>query len=434
MPAVRGNFMEDMGLQLRSLLGVFAFVAIAWALGPRKMPPWVLILGAVIVQFAIAFALYSFAPTRAFLASLTGVVEVLQAATTMGTSFVFGYVGGGESPFLINPDANASTFIFAFQALPMVIVLSAISALLWRWRVLEFAVRGFALMFRRILNLSGAASLGAAANIFLGMTESPVLIRPRLPTMSRSDLFLIMTVGFSTVAGSVMAIYVSQLTGVVADAAGHILTASLISVPAAVLLARLMHPQDETEEQASKEKVPVNLYHSSMDALTTGVSDGVRLFVNIIAMLLVFTAIVALINFSLAAAGEINGAPMSVERVLGWFFAPLVWLAGIPWAEAQTAGSIMGLKTALNEIFAYDALSNTGDELSARSRLIMTYAVCGFANFSSVGILIGGLIAVAPSRRADILSLAPRALISGTLATLMTGAVIGALPGGLFGL
>jgi CNT family concentrative nucleoside transporter len=426
--------MEDMGLQLRSLAGVFAFVAIAWILGPRKMPPWVLILGAVIVQFAIAFALYSFEPTRAFLASLTGVVEVLQAATTLGTSFVFGYVGGGESPFLINPEANASTFIFAFQALPMVIVLSAISALLWRWRILEFAVRGFALLFRRILNLSGAASLGAAANIFLGMTESPVLIRPRLPTMSRSDLFLIMTVGFSTVAGSVMAIYVSQLSGIVADAAGHILTASLISVPAAVLLARLMHPQDETEEQASKEKVPVNLYHSSMDALTTGVSDGVRLFVNIIAMLLVFTAIVALVNFSLAAAGDIGGAPLSVERMLGWLFAPLVWLAGIPWAEAQTAGSIMGLKTALNEIFAYDALSNTGDELSARSRLIMTYAVCGFANFSSVGILIGGLIAVAPSRRADILSLAPRALISGTLATLMTGAVIGALPGGLFGL
>lgn len=426
--------MEDMGLQLRSLVGVFAFVAIAWALGPRKMPPLVLILGAVLVQFAIAFALYSFAPTRAFLASLTGVVEVLQAATTMGTSFVFGYVGGGEPPFLLNPESSASPFIFAFQALPMVIVLSAISALLWRWRVLEFAVRGFALLFRRILNLSGAASLGAAANIFLGMTESPVLIRPRLPTMSRSDLFLIMTVGFSTVAGSVMAIYVSQLTGIVADAAGHILTASLISVPAAVLLARLMHPQDETEEQASKEKIPVNLYHSSMDALTTGVSDGVRLFVNIIAMLLVFTAIVALINYSLAAAGDINGAPMSVERVLGWFFAPLVWLAGIPWAEAQTAGSIMGLKTALNEIFAYDALAGAGDELSARSRLIMTYAVCGFANFSSVGILIGGLIAVAPSRRADILSLAPRALISGTLATLMTGAVIGALPGGLFGL
>ncbi|MGP1276326.1 MAG: NupC/NupG family nucleoside CNT transporter [Caulobacterales bacterium] len=426
--------MEDLGLQLRSLLGVFAFVAIAWALGPRKMPPWVLILGAVIVQFAIAFALYSFEPTRAFLASLTSVVEVLQAATTQGTSFVFGYVGGGESPFLLNPESSASTFIFAFQALPMVIVLSAVSALLWRWRVLEFAVRGFALLFRRILNLSGAASLGAAANIFLGMTESPVLIRPRLPTMSRSDLFLIMTVGFSTVAGSVMAIYVSQLSGIVADAAGHILTASLISVPAAVLLARLMHPQDETEEQAGKEKIPVNLYHSSMDALTTGVSDGVRLFINIIAMLLVFTAIVALINFSLAAIGEINGAPLSVERVLGWLFAPLVWLAGIPWAEAQTAGSIMGLKTALNEIFAYDALAGAGDALSPRSRLIMTYAVCGFANFSSVGILIGGLIAVAPSRRADILSLAPRALISGTLATLMTGAVIGALPGGLFGL
>ena len=314
----------------------------------------------------------------------------------------------------------------------MVIVLSALSALLWRWRILEFAVRGFALMFRRILNLSGAASLGAAANIFLGMTESPVLIRPRLPTISKSDLFLIMTVGFSTVAGSVMAIYVSQLTGILPDAAGHILTASLISVPAAVVLARLMHPQDEEEGVAGTEKIPVNLYHSSMDALTTGVSDGVRLFINIIAMLLVFTALIALINFMLGGFPDVFGAPLTVERALGWLFAPLVWLAGVPWAESQVAGSVMGFKTALNEIFAYDALARFAEEMSPRTRLIMTYAVCGFANFSSVGILIGGLIAVAPSRREDILKLAPRALVSGTLATLMTGAVIGALPMALF--
>ena len=426
--------MDDLTLQLRSLAGVFAFVAIAWAFGPRKTPPWTLIIGAVAIQFVIAVALYSFAPTRAFLASLTGVVEVLQAATTEGTSFVFGYLGGGESPFPVIEGREGLTFTFAFQALPMVIVLSAISALLWRWRILEFAVRGFAALFRRILNLSGAASLGAAANIFLGMTESPVLIRPRLPSISRSDLFLIMTVGFSTVAGSVMAIYVSQLTGVLQDAAGHILTASLISVPAAVLLARVMHPQDEEGGPAAKEKIPADLYQSSMDALTTGVNDGVRLFINIIAMLLVFTALVALVNYSLAAAPEVMGAPLSVERVLGWVFAPLVWLAGIPWAEAQDAGSVMGFKTALNEIFAYAELAARADDLSPRTTLIMTYAACGFANFSSVGILVGGLIAVAPSRRADILDLAPRALISGTLATLMTGAVIGALPGGLFGL
>lgn len=425
--------LEDAALQLRSFAGVFAFIAIAWLLGPKKKIPFVLIGGAVAVQFAIAIILFSFAPTRAFLSSLTTVVEVLQAATTQGTSFVFGYLGGGESPFVIREGAEGLTFTFAFQALPMVIVLSALSSLLWRWRILEFAVRGFAAMFRRILNLSGAASLGAAANIFLGMTESPVLIRPRLPTISRSDLFLIMTVGFSTVAGSVMAIYVSQLTGVLDDAAGHILTASLISVPAAAVLARLMHPQDETAEQAEKEKIPVQLYHSSMDALTTGVGDGVKLFINIIAMLLVFTALVALVNFSLDGLPDVFGAPLSVERMLGWIFAPLVWLAGVPWSEAAPAGTVMGFKTALNEIFAYDALANLAGEMSPRTRLIMTYAACGFANFSSVGILIGGLIAVAPSRREDILNLAPRALISGTLATLMTGAVIGALPMALFG-
>lgn len=424
--------LEDAGLQLRSLAGVFAFIAIAWALGPRKSIPFALIVGAVAVQFAIAVLLFSFPPTRAFLASLTGVVEVLQAATTQGTSFVFGYLGGGDSPFVIREGAEGLTFTFAFQALPMVIVLSALSAVLWRWRVLEFAVRGFAAMFRRVLNLSGAASLGAAANIFLGMTESPVLIRPRLPTISRSDLFLIMTVGFSTVAGSVMAIYVSQLTGVLDNAAGHILTASLISVPAAVVLARLMHPQDETGAQAETEKIPVQLYHSSMDALTTGVADGMKLFVNIIAMLLVFTALVALVNFTLDGLPDLMGEPLSVERVLGWVFAPLVWLAGVPWGEAGAAGTVMGFKTALNEIFAYDALANLSGEMSPRTRLIMTYAACGFANFSSVGILVGGLIAVAPSRREDILSLAPRALISGTLATLMTGAVIGALPMALF--
>jgi len=426
------DMIEDAGLQLRSLAGVFALVAVAWAFSPRKQIPVRLILGAVAVQFAIAVVLFSFAPSRAFLSSLTGAVAVLQAATTQGASFVFGYLGGGESPFVIEEGKEGLTFTFAFQALPMVIVLSALSALLWRWRVLEVLVRGFALMFRRILNLSGAASLGAAANIFLGMTESPVLIRPRLPTMSRSDLFLIMTVGFSTVAGSVMAVYVSQLSGVLNEAAGHILTASLISVPAAVVLSRVMYPQDEAANGASEEKIPVNIYHSSMDALTTGVSDGVRLYINIIAMLLVFTTIVALVNFMLAGFPAFMGEPLTVERMLGWIFAPLVWLAGIPWAEAHTAGSVMGLKTALNEIFAYDALARVSGDLSPRSILIMTYALCGFANFSSVGIIIGGLIAVAPSRREDILKLAPRALISGTLATLMTGAVIGALPMALF--
>jgi CNT family concentrative nucleoside transporter len=353
--------------------------------------------------------------------------------TNEGAQFVFGYLAGSAAPWETDP-AGGSGFLFAFQALPMVIVLSALSALLWRWRVLEFLVRGFAFAFRRLLNLSGSASLGAAANIFLGMTESPVLIRPRLGEMSRPDLFLIMTVGFSTVAGSVMALYVSQLSGVIDGAAGHIFTASLISVPAAVLLSRLMMPAEPiSEAERQSEKIRSTIYHSSMDALTTGVSDGIRLYFNIIFMLLVFTALVALVNVLLGIFPDMFGAPLTVDRILGWAFAPIVWLAGIPWSEATQAGSLMGLKTALNEVYAYDQLARSGGELSERTRLIMTYAICGFANFSSVGILTGGLVAIAPSRREDILQLAPRALISGTLATLMTGAAVGVLPGGLFG-
>ena len=426
--------MEDLGLQLRSFFGLFAFIAICWLLGPRKAIPVKLIAGALLLQFLIAIILYSFAPTRAFLGSLTGVVQALQAATMEGADFVFGYLSGSTAPFVVD-EANAGrAFIFAFQALPMVIVLSALSALLWRWRILEFVVRGFAFAFRKTLGLSGAASLGASANIFLGMTESPLLIRPRMPQISRSDLFLIMTVGFSTVAGSVMAVYVGQLSGVIDGAAGHIVTASLISIPAAVLLARLMHPADaDGDEDRSSEKIPTTVYHSSMDALTTGVTDGVKLFINIIAMLLVFIALVALVNMILGALPDFGGAPLSVDRILGWVFAPIVWLAGIPWSEATDAGAVMGLKTALNEIIAYERLGLLGDALSPRSYLIMTYAVCGFANFSSVGILIGGMIAIAPSRREDILGLAPKALISGTFATLMTGAVIGVLPQSLFG-
>ncbi len=431
-----GDQMEDMTLQLRSFAGLFIFAGLAWALGPRQRFPVVLLLGAIGMQLLIAWLLYSVTPFRAFLQSLTGVVMVLQEVTNEGAQFVFGYLSGAPSPFVVDPQGG-SLFLFAFQALPMVIVLSALSALLWRWRILELLVQAFAYAFRRLLNLSGAASLGAAANIFLGMTESPVLIRPRLPQMSRPDLFLIMTVGFATVAGSVMALYVSQLTGVIENAAGHIFTASLISVPAAVLLARLMMPAEANsaglEAAAEAGKIPAPIYNSSMDALTTGVSDGMRLYFNIIFMLLVFTALVALANVLLALLPDIHGAPLSADRILGWLFAPIVWLAGIPWEEATTAGALMGLKTALNEIYAYDQLAGLGDALSPRSNLIMTYALCGFANFASVGILTGGLVAIAPSRREDILNLAPKALISGTLATLMTGAAIGVFPMSLFG-
>ena len=408
---------------IRGLLGIAVLIALAWGASERRgaFPVRTVVIG-VASQLVLAGLLLGVPPVRQALAVLNGVVTALSQATEAGTSFVFGYLGGGQPPFEVtNPGAS---FVLAFQALPIVLVMSALSALLWHWRVLPLVIGGLAWGVRRVLGLSGAVSLASAANVFVGMVEAPLLIRPVIARLSRADLFLIMTVGLSTVAGTVIVLYAGFLEGTVENPLGQILTASVISLPAAALLARVMVPGDGARASEPADAADdTSPYAGSFDALVTGTEQGLRLLLNIAAMLVVLVALVELVNILLGQI-PLAGDPLTLQRLLGWAFAPLVWLIGIPWAEAATAGQLMGVKTALNELIAFQQLAGTpAEELSERSRLIMTYAICGFANPGSLGIMIAGLTGLAPDRRAEILSLGPRAVLAGTLATLMTGAV-----------
>jgi len=411
---------------LQSALGLLAIVAIAWALSENRRSFSIRqVAVGLALQIAIALLLLKLPAAQSVLLSLNSVVEALTRATLAGTAFVFGYLGGGEAPF--ETIAPSNLFILGFQALPLVLVMSALSAVLWQWRVLPAVTRFFSFLLQKSMGLGGAVGLASAANIFVGMVEAPLLIRPYLARLSRSEMFIMMTVGLATVSGTVLVLYASILEPVVPGALGQILVASLISLPASVVVARLMVPESASEEATEVQQGdPLVQYESSMDALTRGTMDGLSLFLNIIAMLVVTVALVALVNIILGSLPDVNGEALSLQRVLGWIFAPLVWLMGVPVAETQVAGQLMGTKTILNEMIAYINLSQLPEgALSPRSSLIILYAMCGFANLGSVGILIGGLTAMAPSRRSDIVQLGTRALVSGTLATSMTGAVIG---------
>ena len=416
-------------LSLQSALGLAVIAGIAWALSENRRAAGGNILKdsavAIALQLALALALLKLPVMRDAMLGLNGVVEALMAATGAGTGFVFGYLGGGAAPYEVAHPQNS--FVLAFQALPLVLFMSALSALFWYWRILPAVTRGFAFLLRKSMGIGGAVGLSSAANIFVGMVEAPLLIRPYLEKLSRAELFAVMTVGLATVAGTVLFLYAGIIAAVVPGSLGQIVTASLISLPAALLIARLMVPEEHGHVPTGVGgDVPVVEYENSMDALTRGTFDGLNLLLNIIAMLVVMVALVALVNILLALLPDVLGAPLSLQRVFGWVFAPLVWLMGVPASEAAAAGQIMGVKTVLNELLAYLALAGeAGETLSDRSRLIMVYALCGFANPASVGIMIGGLAAIVPSRRSEIVALAPRALVSGTLATSMTGAVIG---------
>lgn len=413
-------------LSLQSAFGLAAFVGLAWALSERRgaFSPRQVVVG-IALQIAIALLLLKIPAARTGLLALNGVVDALTEATRAGTGFVFGYLGGGAAPFEIREPSNA--FVLGFQALPLVLVMSALSALLWHWRVLGWVTRGFAFLLQRSMGLGGAVGLAAASSVFVGMVEAPLLIRPYLERLTRAELFMMMTVGLATVSGTVLVLYASVLEAVVPGALGQILVASLISLPAGITVARLMVPEDSDfagTHVAGGE--PLVDYESSMDAVTRGTVDGLHLLLNIIAMLIVMVALVALVNIVLAAFPDLWGAPVTLQRLLGWVFSPLVWLMGVPAAEMQTAAQLMGTKTILNEFIAYLDLAHLPPgTLSPRSALIMVYGMCGFANLGSVGILIGGLTALAPARRSDIVTLGTRAIVSGTLATAMTGAVIG---------
>jgi CNT family concentrative nucleoside transporter len=411
--------------QLQSLLGVFLLAAIAWALSERRSAvAWRVVVAGMALQLALALLLLKVPASRGFFAAINDAVAALDRATQSGTAFVFGFLGGAALPYAeTHPGAS---FVLAFRALPLVLVIGALSSLLYHWGVLQWAVRGFSWLLRRTMGVSGAIGLSSAANVFVGMVEAPMVVRPYLAAMSRGELFVVMTAGMASIAGTVFALYAIVLGPVVPDAAGHLLAASLISAPAAITVALLMLPGERSVGEARMARPDTT---SSLDAITRGTQDAVGLLINIVAMLIVLVALVSLANILLAALlPDVGGSALSLQRIFGWAMSPLAWLVGVPWAEAPQAGTLLGTKTVLNEFLAYLEMSRVPPEaLSPRSRLLLTYALCGFANFGSVGIMVGGLHAMVPERRRDIVQLGTRSIVSGTLATCMTAAWVGVL-------
>lgn len=410
---------------LQSAFGFAAIIALAWAVSEdRQNVRWRTVAAGALLQIALGFLLLKVPVFKNAFVLLNSVLLSLEKATQAGTSFVFGYLGGGPLPFAeSHPGAS---FVLAARALPLILVVGALSALLFYWRILPLVVKGFSRLLEKMMGVGGAVGVAASVNVFVGMVEAPLFIRPYLKEMTRGELFMVMTAGMATIAGTVMFLYASILSRVIPDALGQILIASIISAPAAITLAAIMVPGDG--RITSGDIVPPQQAESSMDAVTKGTLQAVELLINIIAMLIVLVALVSLANQIVGLLPEIGGKPITLQRTLGVAMAPLVWLAGVPWPEAQTAGSLMGTKTILNELIAYmDLAALPEDALSPRSRVIMTYALCGFANLGSLGIMIGGMGTMAPERKGEIVSLGFKSIVSGTLATLMTGAVVGML-------
>lgn len=411
---------------LQSLLGIAALVAFAWAISEnRRAVSWRRIAAGLAVTFVLAVIFLKIPVVRAAFATANRAVDAIADATKAGTSLVFGYLGGAPLPF--EPKFPGAEFVLAFQALPIVLVMSVLTTLLFYWGILPPIVRGFAWALRRTMGVGGAVGLSTAANIFVGMVEAPLFIRPYLAKLSRSELFVVMTGGMAGIAGTVLVLYVLFLAPIVPDAAGHFIIASVLGAPAAVLIAQVMVPDEGPQTDAATMNVEPEAA-SSIDAVVKGTMVGLELLLNIIAMLIVFVALVHLANSILRLLPSVGGVPITLQGFLGWLMAPVCWLIGIPWAQAATAGSLMGIKTVLNEFVAYLHMAQLpADALDPRSRLIMLYAMCGFANFGSLGIMLGGLSVMAPERRADIVSLGLKSIVSGTLATLLMGAIVGVL-------
>jgi CNT family concentrative nucleoside transporter len=411
--------------QLQSLLGIGVLIAAAWALSEdRKTFHWRMAAGTLLLQGALALLLLKVPVIRDLLFRLNDVMSALSAATGAGTSFIFGYIGGGPAPFTVTHPANMVNL--AFSLLPLLMVISALSAILWYWRVLPAVVHGLAFVLKRSLRLGGAVGLSAAATVFLGNIEGQLVIRPYLARLTRAELFILMTVGLSVIAGTVFVLYATILKDVLPGALGHLLVASLMSLPAGVMMARIMVPGPaETELSAGEESVH---YRSTMDAMAQGTEDGLKIYLQILAMLIVTTSLMALANMVLGQLPAVGGSPLTLERILGWLFAPFVWLLGVPWREAGAAGGLMGIKIILTELVAYLRLAALpAGTLDARSTQILVYAMCGFANFASVGILIAGMSALIPERRDEVVSLSLKALVAGTMASGLSGAMIGLL-------
>jgi CNT family concentrative nucleoside transporter len=412
---------------LQSALGVFALLAIAWLISEnRRAVPWRPVVVGLAVTFGLAVLMLKIPQTAIAFSWIDRAVEAIAAATRAGTSFVFGYVGGGALPF--DPKTPGSDFILAFQALPVVLVMSVLSSLLFHWRIMPPIVHGFSWALEKTFDVGGAAGLSTAANIFVGQVEAPLFIRPYLAKLSRSEMFIVMTGGMAGIAGTVFVLYATILANAIPNAAGHIAVCSVLGAPAAILISLIMVPDPSEKHTGGSLDDVGEVAGSTMDAIVKGTGAGLELLLNIVAMLIVFIALVYMANAMLGLLPDFLGAPLTLQRALGWIMAPVCWLMGIPWSQAVTAGGLMGIKTILNELVAYLQLAALPDgALDPRSRLIMLYAMCGFANFGSLGIMIAGLSTMCPEKRDEVVSLGLKSIVSGTLTTCLLGAIVGVL-------
>ena len=406
---------------MQGIFGVLFLIVFAWLCSERRDQIDVRFLGiGLFAQFSLAFLFFQVPLISDILMSLNFIIAAIEAATLEGTRFLFGYLGGGSEPFEVSE--GGYLYLFAFRVLPNVIVFCVLIAVLWYWKILPKVVTGFGFLLRRVFKVSGAVGTSAAATLFLGMVETPMIIRAYLTKLTRSEFFTVMTCGMSTVAGSVMIIYANTLSDIIPGAIGHIVVGSVLNIVGAIYVSRIIVPEDSTP--TSTDKFEDLGYSSTMDAITRGTQDGLKLALNIGGMLLVIISLVALVNGVLGLL-EISGDPLSLQRMLGWLFSPIAWLIGVPWSEAHLAGNLMGSKIVLNEMIAFIELAALGNDLSENSRLVLLYALCGFANFGSLGILIGGLSTLVPERKTDYLSLAPKSLISGNVVTFITASLVG---------
>ncbi len=413
--------------RLQAFIGMFAILGIAWTLAENRRH---VSLRAALLGLAVSFVCAALFLKLPYVATTIGLlnapVQAIADATRAGTTLVFGYLGGGPLPF--DEKFPGASFVLAIQALPIVLVVSALTTVLFHWGVMPAIVRAIAWALRRTMGVGGAVGLSTAANVFVGMVEAPLFIRPYLAKLTRAELFIVMVGGMASIAGTVMVLYATLIGRIVPDAFAHILIASLLSAPVTILIARIMVPET-TPGATEGELGPLEpVANGAMDAIVKGTAAGLELLLNICAMLIVLVALVALVNAGLGLLPDAFGAPLKIERMLGWIFAPICWLMGIPWSEAPQAGALLGLKTALNEFVAYLSLAGDGGAgLSERTRLIMLYALCGFANFGSLGIMIGGMATMCPARRPEIVELGFKSLVAGTLATCLMGAMAAVL-------
>jgi concentrative nucleoside transporter, CNT family len=412
---------------LQSTLGILAILALAWLISEnRRAVNWRQAGIALGVTVLLALVMLKVPKVEVVFAMITEAVDAIATATRAGTSFVFGYVGGGALPFEVKEPT--ATFILGFQALPVVLVMSVLSSLLFYWGIMPPVVRGFSRVLEKTLDVGGAVGLSTAANIFVGQVEAPLFIRPYLAKLSRAEMFVVMTGGMAGIAGTVFVLYATILANAIPDAAGHIVVCSVLGAPAAILISFIMVPDPGERHTGGALGEVEQVASSTMDAIVKGTAAGLELLLNIVAMLIVFIALVYLANAVLGLLPNLFGAPLTLQRMLGWVMAPVCWLMGIPWAQAVTAGGLMGIKTILNELVAYLQLAALpADALDPRSRLIMLYAMCGFANFGSLGIMIAGLSTMCPEKRDEVVSLGLKSIVSGTLTTCLLGAIVGVL-------